>query len=412
MKPKIEIFREKLRLLENKFPFMVLAGLASILAYSLQFSLSQGVSVFAVGLITAGASFLSGGFLGFLFGIPRTLQGERPEIIQNENGESFSSNNSRIVNYQANTNLEQISDWLTKILVGVGLTQIPAIRAELYNLINYLSPGLGGTSSSSAFTLALLLYFAVCGFLVGFLWTRLNLAIQLRQADEVLNRVARVEDESKHLQRQIEEQQEILDRLTQVESIQQQEKIQKEVDAKALSLVERQLNPGAPEVSQEDLDNAITAASPAIKVDIFNQVHYFRATTWRQQKYRMERSIPIFQAFASNNLEGHRSHGGLGFALKDKLEPDWEKAEKELDIAIQLRGDWQTHGITFYELSRAQCRIAQGKNTKEMNKKIWEDLAVAALDGSLTEELLDNPINVSVKDWMSQNRVNYSDFFT
>ncbi len=36
-------------------------------------------------------------------------------------GKNHSHSNK--VNYRSNTNLEQISDWLTKILVGVGLTQ-------------------------------------------------------------------------------------------------------------------------------------------------------------------------------------------------------------------------------------------------------------------------------------------------
>jgi hypothetical protein len=60
------------------------------------------------GVAIAIASAATGYLLGFLFGISRSLQG----------GDSSESNSQ---SFPGNTNLEQISDWLTKILVGVGL---------------------------------------------------------------------------------------------------------------------------------------------------------------------------------------------------------------------------------------------------------------------------------------------------
>ena len=58
---------------------VISAGLATVVAYALPFLASgQGLSVATVGLMGAGASLMLGGLLGFLFGIPRTLQGERP----------------------------------------------------------------------------------------------------------------------------------------------------------------------------------------------------------------------------------------------------------------------------------------------------------------------------------------------
>src|SRR4051812_47035222 len=51
---------------------------------------------------------MSGVILGFLFGIPRTDKKESP------------TEEERIL-YIDNTNLEEISDWLTKIIVGLSL---------------------------------------------------------------------------------------------------------------------------------------------------------------------------------------------------------------------------------------------------------------------------------------------------
>jgi hypothetical protein len=78
-------------------------------------------SVLAVALLVAGAAFLGGALLGFLFGIPRSLAVEAtPAGTTAEPVEA----GQRAALYRSNTNLEQISDWLTKILVGVGLVEL------------------------------------------------------------------------------------------------------------------------------------------------------------------------------------------------------------------------------------------------------------------------------------------------
>ena len=88
--------------------------------------------------------------------------------------------------YGPNTNLEQISDWLTKILVGVWLTQIGDSREGLSGLQLSLAPAFGSDRedpASGVFAVALALYFALSGFLYSYLWTRLNLRRALTQAD-------------------------------------------------------------------------------------------------------------------------------------------------------------------------------------------------------------------------------------
>jgi hypothetical protein len=56
--------------------------------------------------------------------------------------------------YRPNTNLEQISDWLTKILVGVGLTQLAQVRSGAAVLSEALKPVLGNTQASGPFGVA------------------------------------------------------------------------------------------------------------------------------------------------------------------------------------------------------------------------------------------------------------------
>jgi hypothetical protein len=126
----------------------------------------------AAGLLLASASGAVGVILGFLFGIPRSLQ--RDDVAQNT-AEPFQS-------VRPNTNLEQISDWLTKIIVGVGLTQagkIVAIVQDTAAKIGLLFADSGNTSvtaaGSSAFVLVVMILFSILGFLQGYLWARIYL---------------------------------------------------------------------------------------------------------------------------------------------------------------------------------------------------------------------------------------------
>lgn len=125
------------------------------------------------GLVVACAATLVGGALGFLFGVPRV----RANAADTEPHGS----------YVPNTNLEQVSDWLTKVLLGVGLTQLGSIGERLDQLGSTLAPVLGGGADASPFAAALVLYFVLLGFLAGWLLTRLALPRVLSDADRALD---------------------------------------------------------------------------------------------------------------------------------------------------------------------------------------------------------------------------------
>ena len=65
-------------------------------------------------------------------------------------------------------------DWLTKILVGVGLTQIGKIPSALRSLAGHISKSFG-VSGNDVFSVSMVLYFSTLGFLTGYLLTRLFL---------------------------------------------------------------------------------------------------------------------------------------------------------------------------------------------------------------------------------------------
>jgi hypothetical protein len=133
----------------------LLIGVLPILGYTLQFGAKQRVGVFSFSVAVALAAGLVGCFLGFLFAIPRFDITDRDLQDVGKYGRA---------GWLHNTNLSQISDWLTKILVGVGLTQFRSIGDAIGNLLIQLSPGLGGLDSSAAFGGLLISYFATMGF--------------------------------------------------------------------------------------------------------------------------------------------------------------------------------------------------------------------------------------------------------
>src|SRR5215467_1406061 len=85
-----------------------------------------------------GAAFASiGALLGFIFGIPRSpkVQAATQGATQPPSTPSGSSTSTAAQpddnRFTPNTNLEEISDWLTKILVGAGLVQLAVLPQQL-----------------------------------------------------------------------------------------------------------------------------------------------------------------------------------------------------------------------------------------------------------------------------------------
>jgi hypothetical protein len=127
-------------------------------------------------VMIAVAALGSGGLLGIIFGVPRSGTATGADRQQTAAGAATPV----IV---ANSNLEQISDWLTKILVGVSLTQFVAIKREAGDLFRSLAPALGDGKGTAAFAGSIVIYFVVVGFLSGWLYARLRLGLAMSTAD-------------------------------------------------------------------------------------------------------------------------------------------------------------------------------------------------------------------------------------
>jgi hypothetical protein len=128
--------------------------------------------VFATAVMVGGASLVGAAIIGFLFGVPRALATPTPPT-----NDPASSNTP-------NTNLEQVSDWLTKVLLGATLTQLGNIANAASHLFSAEAPALGGGIGATVMAGAITVYMAGVGFLFGWLMTRLFLGKVMDLVDQ------------------------------------------------------------------------------------------------------------------------------------------------------------------------------------------------------------------------------------
>lgn len=83
---------------------------------------------------------------------------------------------------EVNTNLEEISDWLTKIIVGVSLVELHSVQQNLREASSLIAQTLGKGSYYDSLAYGLMMYFAIVGFLGSYLLTRLYLQKAFREA--------------------------------------------------------------------------------------------------------------------------------------------------------------------------------------------------------------------------------------
>jgi CheY-like chemotaxis protein len=194
-----------------------IAVLAGIIGISVQRMGQPGAA-----LVCGGAFFAVGVLIGFLFGIPRVLQketapatppsGSAPAGPGGKGPEGPAQASPALgaaaqpaapasgYRIEVNTNLEQISDWLTKIIVGLGLVELRELPAHLHKLAEFLAFGIklplpvaveasqaardAAVRSAEVLALMTVVYFTLVGFFGGYLMTRTYLTGAFRRADE------------------------------------------------------------------------------------------------------------------------------------------------------------------------------------------------------------------------------------
>lgn len=116
------------------------------------------LNVIAGFLLLALSTFAMGGLLGFMFGVP----GADP-------------NSPARTDSRQRTNLELISDWLTKILLGAGLVELKSITEAAVGFSKSMGESLPSSMLLGEYIgLFIALGFGACGVVTGYLWSQLH----------------------------------------------------------------------------------------------------------------------------------------------------------------------------------------------------------------------------------------------
>ncbi|WP_047243860.1 hypothetical protein [Chromobacterium subtsugae] len=132
------------------------------------------------------ASLGSGAAAGFLFGIPKSglttkaepISADRVVTAGNTGSSPVVSTATKAetsVGARPNTNLEEVSDWLTKIIVGLTLVNLEPIKLEFQRICLNAAAAIRATPSAADVSTATALVsgFALLGFLAMYLYMRL-----------------------------------------------------------------------------------------------------------------------------------------------------------------------------------------------------------------------------------------------
>jgi hypothetical protein len=128
-------------------------------------------------------SGLVGGFFGFLFGIPRRIAADGAAPASTTAGQD----KAVAANYALSTNLTQISDWLTKVIVGVSLVEARNAYSGFITISNAAAEWLFESRHGSPAVLAAALAGgAVFGFLFFYLYTQFILSRLIAATERAL----------------------------------------------------------------------------------------------------------------------------------------------------------------------------------------------------------------------------------
>lgn len=125
-------------------------------------------SAIGTSLLIAGGSLTAGGLLGFLFGIPSILQDSTSKIKYNDN-------------------LVKISDWLTTIIVGVGLVQLYKIPGFILKVGETFKYNIDNNEWGRNTVIAIMGYFGILGFLMLYFWSKTDYSSILDSTDRLIN---------------------------------------------------------------------------------------------------------------------------------------------------------------------------------------------------------------------------------
>jgi hypothetical protein len=167
----------------------VLAGLVLGLGAITLFDVFTGHLNIGTAYVWSFAFFVLGGLAGFIFGVPKivTSNGTHSSTLGEISQMAAPEKKAKKNIIQENTNLTQISDWLTKVIIGAGLVQLKEIPGFIISVSRKMAKGMHigafRPEDLDIFTVlsgGIVVYFITWGFVSGYLVMRLVISELLK----------------------------------------------------------------------------------------------------------------------------------------------------------------------------------------------------------------------------------------
>lgn len=153
---------------------------------------NTGVGITAFVLFAAAMAIGAG--LGFLFGLPRSRVSDMAPDGTGP-GSAGVLGGKPSTYYLTNSNLIKVSDWLTTIVIGLGLVNLGKVVPAFRNLASALRQPLGGTAYAGTLGVSALIFGLLAGFLLCYLWISIRMRQLLEEAErENQNTVPQLSD--------------------------------------------------------------------------------------------------------------------------------------------------------------------------------------------------------------------------
>lgn len=183
------------------FIFIYAMGQADGLWWPTFSILGDFIAIFGVLIGVMIAFVVLGGFLGFLFGIPRllshagsqtSLSGANADAKRETPVKSDSERAARRF-FSSNTNLEEISDWITKIIVGLSLVQAGTIFEKIKKAAAvFKASALPDTAGADIVFVLIVVAASITGFLLFYMETRTRITLMFGDLEVAADEVGRV----------------------------------------------------------------------------------------------------------------------------------------------------------------------------------------------------------------------------
>lgn len=156
-------------------------------------SWAKGIGVGVTLFLLCGAAASVGAALGFLFGLPRSRFTDELAGTTPNTGAATPAPKPASTHYLGNSNLIKVSDWLTTIVIGLGLVNLANLVPALRSLASALHDPLGGAAYSGAVGVSACISALIGGFLVVYLFTVVRVRQLLEESEAQSEEVPELE---------------------------------------------------------------------------------------------------------------------------------------------------------------------------------------------------------------------------